>query len=79
MTDETVIGIDGGVTLCLACAEALVEGDEYFPDVSGDVLHAQCCGSERESYVKDVGTGEQLGPNDPIPAPQIWTYEKVRK
>jgi len=38
------------------------------PDISGDLLHATCCGPERESYV-NLETGEPLKDGEPIPKP----------
>lgn len=57
---------------CFACRVAFRPGDRFYPDVSGGLLHADCCGPERESYVN--GDGDPLGPDDPIPAPQIWKW-----
>lgn len=56
---------------CIACQEPMKSGQSYYSDVSGGVIHAECCGPERESYTKR--DGEPLGPGDPIPAPSIWT------
>ncbi|ADK99415.1 hypothetical protein [Brevundimonas subvibrioides] len=61
-----------GATYCLACDEVLKDDDIVMDDVSGDVLHVACCGPERDSYVKDIGTGEPLGPDDPIPTGYRW-------
>lgn len=61
---------DGGH--CLACRRWFKADDMVLPDVSGEWLHAACCGPERESYVKDVGSGEPLGPDDPIPTGIRW-------
>ena len=63
------------IEYCMACDEPLKEGDQYLPDVSGGNLHYRCCGPERENYVKDIGEGTPLGPDDPIPAPRIWSYK----
>lgn len=60
------------VERCLACGRPLRLGQLYYPDVSGDYLHAKCIGPERESFVKDIETGEPLGPDDPIPGPLTW-------
>lgn len=62
--------VDGGH--CLACQRWFKADDLVLFDVSGDYIHAACCGPERESYVKDVGTGEPLGPDDPIPTGVRW-------
>lgn len=64
------------MTSCFARLKPLVDGDRYYLDISGGVLHADCCGPERESYVKDVGIGEPLGPDDLIPEPQVWSEQK---
>lgn len=52
---------------CIACERPMVEGELYFDDVSGGVLHADCCGPERESYVGN--DGEPLKDGEPIPTP----------
>lgn len=63
---------DDFIETCLACAKAFEPDDRVLFDVSGSYIHADCCGPERESYVKDVETGEPLGPNDPIPTGFRW-------
>jgi hypothetical protein len=55
---------------CIACDKLMTDGDAYYPDAGGGFIHASCCGPERESYTLN---GEPLGPNDPIPAPAVWT------
>jgi hypothetical protein len=57
---------------CMACCKPMIAGQPYYLDVSGRFLHAACVGPEREGFVKNVGTGEPLGPDDPIPEPAIW-------
>lgn len=58
---------------CIACERVMVDGDPYYPDASGGVLHAGCCGPERECYTGPEG--EPLGPNDPIPEPAVWSID----
>lgn len=53
---------------CGICDEPLIEGQMVLTDVELGEVHADCCGPERDSYVKNVETGEPLGPNDTIPA-----------
>lgn len=55
---------------CIACDRILDEEDLVFNDVSGGVIHASCCGPERESYVN--ADGEPLKPGEPIPTPWRW-------
>lgn len=59
---------------CIACAKPLVEGDQYYLDASGGIIHAACCGPERESYV-NLETGEPLADGEPIPVPLIAIAE----
>jgi hypothetical protein len=68
----TLEWLESAITKCLACREPLVDGDLVLHDVSGEWLHAACCGPERESYVKDADTGEPLGPDDAIPTGDAW-------
>lgn len=61
-----------GDVVCLACDEIIQDDDMVLDDVSGDTLHVRCCGPERESYVKDLETGEPVAPGDPIPTGYRW-------
>jgi hypothetical protein len=58
---------------CLACDEALRDGQEVYADVSGGIIHAACCGPERESYVG--ADGEPLRDDEPIPTPWRWSRD----
>lgn len=59
---------------CLACDEALRDGQEVYADVSGGFIHAACCGPERESYVgRD---GNPLRDDEPIPTPWRWSVDR---
>lgn len=58
---------------CIACDEALRDGQEVYTDVSGGFIHAACCGPERESYVGP--DGEPLKDGQPIPTPWIWSAD----
>lgn len=60
---------------CIACDEALREGQEVYADVSGGFIHAACCGPERESYLgRD---GEPLKDDEPIPTPWRWSADRA--
>lgn len=59
------------VERCIACVEPMLIGQRYYADVSGGWLHSDCAGPEREGFC-DLGTGEPLGPDEPIPDPAIW-------
>lgn len=56
---------------CMACGVALVEGDEVYNEKEGGIIHAACCGPEREGYFID--DDQPLGPDDPIPTPWKWS------
>lgn len=56
--------------LCIACDLQMIAGQKYYNDVSGGVIHADCCGEDREGYVGS--DGESLDPADPLPTPLIW-------
>lgn len=55
---------------CIACDLPLREGDLVMGDASGGLIHAACCGPERDSYVN--AEGDPLGPDDPIPTGWEW-------
>ncbi len=61
---------DEDIEECIACGLPIVDGDLVHSDVSGGVIHAACCGPERDGYVGE--DGEPLKINDPIPEPWIW-------
>lgn len=63
--------VDDGTDRCIACAAPLRTGERVLDDANGGVIHAACCGPERESYTGP--DGEALGPNAPIP--QGYAYE----
>ena len=78
---KKVTGYDGfdnalpvdDVETCIACEQALKAGDLVYNDASGDLIHAACCGPERESYTgKD---GEPLKDGEPIPEPWPWSRD----
>lgn len=58
--------------VCMACGDLLMPGDPVYDDASSGILHAGCCGPERESYTFN---GEPLGPDNPIPEPRIWARD----
>lgn len=58
------------MAVCLACRLSLQIGDKVLLDVSGDWIHAACCGPERESYVN--AAGEPLKEGEAIPEPFTW-------
>lgn len=60
---------------CIACETAFVEGDLVHNEAQGGLIHAACCGPERESYFKN--DGEPLDPGDPIPTPFAYRRDPV--
>ena len=55
---------------CEACERPIMLGQLVYADASGGLIHAHCCGPERDSYTgKDGGP---LKPGEPIPEP--WRY-----
>ena len=67
---------DDDTSRCEACNKPLIAGQRVMQDVELGTVHAACCGPEREAYVKDVETGEPLGPNDPIPHGYVYEGEE---
>lgn len=61
---------------CIACDDLLIEGQDVYHDAGGGIIHAACCGPERESYTGP--DGEPLGDGDRIPTPWRWTREPGR-
>lgn len=62
--------VEDGEPHCIACGHRVVAGDRYYPDADGGVIHAECCGPEREAYTGS--DGEPLRDGEPIPTPSIW-------
>ncbi|TCQ82601.1 hypothetical protein EDF68_101992 [Ochrobactrum sp. BH3] len=53
---------------CIGCGNVIRDGELVFHEHGeGGLIHAECLGSDRESYCND--DGEPLGPDDPLPAP----------
>lgn len=69
------MGADDGEDRCTACDVAFIEGDLVHNEAQGGLIHAACCGPERESYYK--GDGEPLEPGDPIPTPFAYRRDPV--
>ena len=62
--------------ICIACAKPLNAGDMVLLDISeGGLIHAECCGPERDSYCD--ADGEPLADDAPIPTP--FPYDDGRK
>ena len=57
---------------CFICDRPIYDGDMALNDVSGDIGHRDCFGDEREGFVRDIDTGEALGPDDPLPTGYRW-------
>lgn len=60
---------------CIACAIPFKEGEMVLDDMSGGSIHVACCGPERQGYVKDLDSGDPLGPDDPIPTGYTWSAD----
>lgn len=61
----------GDETTCTACDKPIRGGDLVYSDYEGGIIHAKCCGPERESYVD--ADGEPLKDGEPIPKPWKWS------
>lgn len=57
--------------ICFACSKPFLEGEMVLPEVSEGLIHAACCGPEREAYVG--ADGEPLKDGDPIPTGFPWS------
>lgn len=55
------------IDVCFICAKPLLAGELVLYDVTEGLGHRACFGEDRAGYVKDIDTGEPLGPDDPIP------------
>jgi hypothetical protein len=60
---------------CIACDEALQHGEMVMDDASGGIIHARCCGPERESYTGP--DGEPLKDGEPIPQGWPWVGDDL--
>lgn len=58
---------------CIACDQKIEDGDLVYNDVNGGLIHAGCCGPERESYCGPDGA--PLANGEPIPEPYAWRPE----
>lgn len=56
------------VDACFICDAPFQPGDMVLNDTTEGLGHRACFGEDRAGYVKDIETGEPLGPDDPIPA-----------
>ncbi|MCX5516177.1 hypothetical protein [Kaistia algarum] len=61
-------GASPNIHRCFICAEPFRRGEMVLPDIDEGLGHRACYGEDRDGYVKDIDTGEPLGPDDPIPA-----------
>ncbi len=59
---------------CPICGIAFQADDDCLHDFDLGIVHASCCGPERENYV-NLDTGESLGPDDPLPTPFKYSTE----
>ncbi|MDH7785068.1 hypothetical protein QBD01_001068 [Ochrobactrum sp. 19YEA23] len=60
--------VDEEAFICIACSKVVQEGELVFHEYGeGGLIHAECLGSDRESYCSD--DGQPLGPDDPLPTP----------
>lgn len=64
---------DDSVDRCIACEGVFADGDLVHNEALGGLIHAACCGPERESYFKN--DGEPLDPGDPIPTPFAYSRD----
>lgn len=65
---------DEGTRRCLACQVPLTDGVLVHYDASGDLIHAACCGPNRDAYFTTGEDGEErpLRDGEPIPEPWAW-------
>jgi len=60
---------------CFICGKPFRKGQMVLPDTTEGLGHRACFGEDREGYVSDVGTGEPLGADEPIPAGEPYDPE----
>ena len=64
------------MTRCEACSKALVDGDLVYDDVvNGGTMHAECWGSDPESFVD--ADSNPLKAGDPIPQPAVYKDHSI--
>lgn len=74
MSDHSPIPSHDEPDRCIACDVPFAAGDLVLSEASGGLIHAACCGPERESYVN--ADGDPLSDDEPIPAG--WPYTPAR-
>ncbi|TDT94887.1 MazG-like nucleotide pyrophosphohydrolase family protein [Azorhizobium sp. AG788] len=56
---------------CFACREPLQLGQMVIHDITEGLMHATCCGPERDAYVR-LDDGSPLEDGEPIPTGHPW-------
>lgn len=56
---------------CFACGEPIQLGQMVIQDISEGLMHAACCGPDRNAYVH-LDDGSPLGADEPIPTGHPW-------
>ena len=74
---DRAAALDDETETCFICEKPLEPGQMVLFDVNEGPGHRACFGEDRDAYVKDIDTGEPLGPDDPIPSG--FPYEADRR
>lgn len=53
---------------CFICGQPFRPGEMVLMDITEGLGHRACFGDDREAFVRDLDTGEPLGPDEPLPA-----------
>lgn len=52
---------------CFICDRPFKTGELVLMDITEGLGHRACYGDDREAFVRDLDTGEPLGPDEPLP------------
>lgn len=53
---------------CFICGQSFQPDEMVLMDITEGLGHRACYGDDREAFVRDLDTGEPLGPDEPLPA-----------
>ena len=52
---------------CFICGQPFQPDEMVLMDITEGLGHRACYGDDRDAFVRDLDTGEPLGPDEPLP------------